>query len=127
MLIQRFFKPVSFLRSTYINSFSKPIVSLPRHFSSSSRTLNDMSNEEKSLTLPVLDEAELKDGEMKQVEFGEGENKGKVLLVKVGGKVVSNRSSALERLQHARLTICRAFRIISSPIRESARITEHLW
>jgi hypothetical protein len=57
-----------------------------------------MSNEEKSLTLPVLDEAELKDGEMKQVEFGDGENKGKVLLVKVGGKVVSNRSSALERL-----------------------------
>lgn len=86
-----------------------------------------MSNEEKSLTLPVLDEAELKDGEMKQVEFGEGENKGKVLLVKVGGKVVSNRSSALERLQHVRLTICHASRIISSPTRESARITEHLW
>jgi hypothetical protein len=98
MLIQRLFKPVSFLRSTYTNSFSKPIVSFPRRLSSSSRTLNDMSNEEKSLTLPVLDEAELKDGEMKQVEFGDGENKGKVLLVKVGGKVVSNRSSALERL-----------------------------
>jgi len=49
-----------------------------------------MSNEEKALTLPVLDESELKDGEMKQVEFGEGENKGKVLLVKVGGKVVSS-------------------------------------
>jgi hypothetical protein len=49
-----------------------------------------MSNEEKAITLPVLDESELKDGEMKQVEFGEGENKGKVLLVKIGGKVVSS-------------------------------------
>lgn len=52
-----------------------------------------MVNEEKALTLPVLDESELKDGEMKQVEFGEGENKGKVLLVKIGGKVVSRSSS----------------------------------
>lgn len=46
-----------------------------------------------SVTLPVLDASELKDGEMKQVEFGEGEKKGKVLLVKIGGEVVSSRQA----------------------------------
>jgi hypothetical protein len=47
-----------------------------------------MATEAKTITLPVLDESELGNGEMKQVEFGEGESKGKVLLVKIDGKVV---------------------------------------
>lgn len=93
MLIQRFLKPASLLRSTYTTSIRTPVASLPRYFSHTSITFNKMVNEEKALTLPVLDESELKDGEMKQVEFGEGENKGKVLLVKIGGKVVSRSSS----------------------------------
>jgi hypothetical protein len=61
-------------------------VSLP--IKSCFRSFIQMSTEEKSITLPVLEDSELKDGEMKQVEFGEGESKGKVLLVKIGGKVV---------------------------------------
>ncbi|KAI5122548.1 hypothetical protein M0805_005275 [Coniferiporia weirii] len=36
-------------------------------------------------TFVVLDDSELKDGEMKQVSFGEGE--GKVLLSRIGGKI----------------------------------------
>jgi hypothetical protein len=96
MLIQKFLKPASLLRSTHTTSFHKPVASLPRHFSCTPKTLNKMSMEEKALTLPVLDESELKDGEMKQVEFGEGENKGKVLLVKIGGKVVSTRRADSE-------------------------------
>jgi hypothetical protein len=88
MLIRRFLNLS--LRSTLSPRHTAPI-SLPfRPVHISLRSLTTMSNEEKAITLPVLDESELKDGEMKQVEFGEGENKGKVLLVKIGGKVVSS-------------------------------------
>lgn len=78
------------LRSTLSPRPTAPISLRFRPFYSSLRTFTNMSNEEKAITLPVLDESELKDGEMKQVEFGEGENKGNVLLVKIGGKVVSS-------------------------------------
>jgi len=88
MLIRRFVNLS--LRST-LSPRHTARISLPFHpFYSSIGTLTTMSNEEKAITLPVLDESELKDGEMKQVEFGEGESKGNVLLVKIGGKVVSN-------------------------------------
>jgi predicted regulator of Ras-like GTPase activity (Roadblock/LC7/MglB family) len=45
-----------------------------------------MSSEQDIKSVAVCDESELKNGEMKQCEFGED---GKVLLSKVGGKIVS--------------------------------------
>lgn len=78
-----------------------------------------------SVTLPVLDASELKDGEMKQVEFGEGEKKGKVLLVKIGGEVVSSRRELDEADRcEAHLTVVDCG---SMPIPGSARIMVLLW
>lgn len=47
-----------------------------------------MSSVAQTITLPVCDASELKNGDIKDFEFGEGEKKGKVFLAKVDDKVV---------------------------------------
>lgn len=47
-----------------------------------------MSSVTQTITLPVCDASELKNGDIKDFEFGEGEKKGKVFLAKVDDKVV---------------------------------------
>jgi hypothetical protein len=48
-----------------------------------------MSSVTQTITLPVCDASELKNGDIKDFEFGEGEKKGKVFLAKVDDKLVS--------------------------------------
>ena len=49
-----------------------------------------MSSVIQTITLPVCDASELKNGDIKDFEFGEGEKKGKVFLAKVDDKLVSD-------------------------------------
>jgi hypothetical protein len=61
---------------------------LPARTFAASHILN-MSSVTQTITLPVCDASELKNGDIKDFEFGEGEKKGKVFLAKVDDKLVS--------------------------------------
>lgn len=50
-----------------------------------------MSSVTQTITLPVCDASEMKNGDIKDFEFGEGDGKkGKVFLAKVDDKLVSD-------------------------------------
>lgn len=85
MLLNR----LSISRSVYIGRHSfTPFRLQPTRPFATSHTLS-MSSVIQTITLPVCDASEIKNGDIKDFEFGEGEKKGKVFLAKVDDKLVS--------------------------------------
>lgn len=64
-----------------------------------------MSSVSQTITLPVCDASEIKNGDIKDFEFGEGEKKGKVFLAKVDDKLVS-RVTRLATMLSDGLKLC---------------------